>query len=394
MHGSGAEEQRVAAVRRLGLLDTAPQERFEAIVRLCQAVFGVPMAAVNLIDEQRQFALAQIGLHDGDTPRLESMCHFTVAADAELVVPDMLQDERFRDHASVTGEKHVRFYAGVPLRSEGETVGSLCLVDDRPRELTDGDLAVLRQLADLVQRAFSAEDEMARAHELQQRLLPRRGADVPGLDIAGRCSPSRELGGDFYDWQPLGESLQLLVADVMGKGLAAALIAASVRAVARGTSLFNPLDVSVGRVATSLASDLEESGSFVTLFAARLDPATGDLGYVDAGHGLACVISQGALRWLRGAGLPVGAVAGSTWQLQHDHLDPGDTLLLLSDGVLDVHGDEAGLAAAVLAAAAGGLPASGTAAALVDRLVEGARERGATDDVTVVAVVRLDLPPG
>lgn len=388
------EQARLAAVRRLGLLDSAPTERFQAIVRLCQLVFGVPMAAVNLIDKDRQFSVAQIGLHDGDTPRRESMCHFTVAADAELVVDDMLRDDRFRDHASVTGEKHVRFYAGVPLRSEGQAVGSLCLVDDRPRRLTAGDLAVLRQLADLVQREFAAEDDLARAQELQQRLLPRHEADVRGLDIAGRCLPSRELGGDFYDWQQIGDVRQVLIADVMGKGLSAALIAASVRAVARGTSLFNPLDVSVSRIATSLAEDLGESGSFVTLFAARIDPATGDLVYVDAGHGLACVVSGGSLRWLRGEGLPIGPVPGSTWQQLPDHLDPGDTLLLLSDGVLDGHENDAQLGAAVLAAVARNDAAALGAAALVDDLVAEARERGSADDVTVLAVRRTDPAAG
>lgn len=392
--GTVAEEARVAAVRRLGLLDTAPTERFQAIVRLCQLVFGVPMAAVNLIDEERQFSLAQAGLHDGDTPRLESMCHFTVAADAELVVPDLLQDQRFRDHASVSSVKRVRFYAGVPLRSEGATVGSLCLADDRPRHLSADELAVLRQLAELVQRAFSAEEEMTRAQELQQRLLPRRGAEVPGLDIAGRCLPSRELGGDFYDWQPIAGRLQVLVADVMGKGLSAALIAASVRAVTRGTSLFNPLDVSIGRVAASLAADLAESGSFVTMFAARIDPTNGDVEYVDAGHGLACVVSGGTVQWLRSTDLPVGAMPGSSWELNRARLCPDDVLLLLSDGMLDVHGDESGLAAAVLEALSGTAREAGCAASLVDRLVAGAHARGAADDVTVLAVRRTDAAAG
>ena len=379
-----SERERLAAVRHLGLLDRPPEERFEAIVRLCHLVFDVPMAAVNLIDEHRQFTVAQFGLRYADMPRRISMCDLTVASDHAFVVPDMLEDARFREHPAVTSVKKVRFYAGMPLRSEGKTVGSLCLLDDRPRELATSDLAVLRQLADLVEREFSAEEELSRALELQQRLLPSLTVDVPGLDIAGRCSPSRDLGGDFYDWQRIGDTVQVLVADVMGKGLSAALIAASVRAVARSTSVLNPLDMSVDRLAGSLASDLRETDRFVTLFAARIDPATGNLQYVDAGHGLACLVADGEVRWLRGDDLPIGAGAAGSWRLARAHLAPGAVLLLLSDGMLDVHLDEAALAASVAAAVAG----TQDAASLADRLVSEAVDLGSADDVTALAVRR------
>lgn len=378
------EQERVAAVRRLHLLDTQPEERFAAIVRLCQMVFDVPMAAVNLIDAERQYAVAQLGLHDGDTPRLESMCHFTVAGDAELIVPDMTADERFHEHASVTSEKNVRFYAGIPLRSEGLPVGSLCLVDDRPRTLDAAQLAMLRHLADLVQRELTGEEDLFRAAELQRRLLPRRVAVVPGLDVAGRCVMSREVGGDFYDWQVVDGQLQVVVADVMGKGLSAALIASSVRAVARGTSLYNPLGAAVGRIAGSLDGDLAEAGSFVTLFAARIQPETGAVTWADAGHGLAALVAGDTVTWLAGDDLPIGVATPDEWAVHGAQLTPDDGLVVFSDGVLDAYDDRARLDEAILRV----WREADDAAGFVDRLAADVRAADTTDDITVLAVRR------
>jgi serine phosphatase RsbU (regulator of sigma subunit) len=220
---------------------------------------------------------------------------------------------------------------------------------------------------------------------VQRRLLPRRLPDITGLDVAGRCVPASDVGGDFFDWQVVDGRLQVLLADVMGKGITAAIVAAGVRAVLRGTSRFNDLTTSMARTAVSMQEDLDETGSFVTLFATRIDPVTGEVGYVDAGHGLALVLSpDGATRPLRSSGLPLGTSLDETWEASSDVLEPGEVMLLVSDGVLDAFPDarEAVRQAAVLARE--GLSAQ----ELVDRILAFAALQFRPDDITVVAIRR------
>ncbi len=131
-------------------------------------------------------------------------------------------------------------------------------------------------------------DELARAAVVQQSLLPRETVRLSGYDVAGAFRPSRSVGGDFYDWYQTRDGMHFTFADAMGKGMGAALIAATVRAVMRSVADTPPaIDAAFGSASATIASDLDQSGSFVTMFHARLDSASGTLSYIDAGHGLA-----------------------------------------------------------------------------------------------------------
>jgi hypothetical protein len=331
------EQQRVRALRDLGVLDTPPEERFDRVVRLAQRVFDVPMVAVNLIDADRQWTKSGIGI-TGQTPRSASFCSHAIEQAATTVVHDASTDERFQQNPQVTGPPHIRFYAGQPLVAPGgQRVGVLCLVDDKPRDLDAADRGLLADLAGWVERELAVSSDLSAAGELQRRLLPKRLPDVPGYEIAGHCVMAREVGGDFYDWHLIDGRLHLTLADVMGKGVAAAIMAASVRSVLRGAARFNDLQQTVVRSASSLEQDLTETGTFVTAFTARLDPGSGALQYVDAGHGLAGVLDgDGAgYRRLVSEGLPLGTLPGDTWTVQSTVLHPGETLVAVSDGVLD-----------------------------------------------------------
>lgn len=378
------EKERVEAVRELDLLDQLPAERFDRIVALCRQIFDIPKVGVNLIDEDRQYTVSAVGLPLGDAPRAESMCTFTIEGPELLEVRDTLADPRFREHPAT--RDGVRFYAGVPLSvADGRRVGALCLVADEPRALTPGQRALLRTLADLVERELDHGDDLYRGRDLIRRLLPRSLPPLAGAEIAGACVPARHVGGDFYDWTILDDRLQLVVADVMGKGLSAALVAAGVRAVARGTSQFNDIAESVARIDRSMADDLAEIGAFVTLFTARLDPSRGTLEYVDAGHGLGFVVgTDGATRRLADEGLPLGVPYAARRVAREDRLDHGETLVVVSDGVLDAFG-----AVDALTAELGEIVSSAPSSrAAVDLVTAGALARRPTDDVTVVATRR------
>ncbi|WP_332760727.1 PP2C family protein-serine/threonine phosphatase [Pseudarthrobacter sp.] len=231
--------------------------------------------------------------------------------------------------------------------------------------------------------------ELERATEVQQSLLPQEDVRVDGYDVAGVFRPSRSVGGDFYDWYRTPEGLHLTFADAMGKGMGAALIAATVRAVMRSTGQRQDLDAAFASASTTIAADLDSSNSFVTLFHARLDAASGVVSYVDAGHGLALhVTAEGSAHRLPSGGPPVGAWAGSAWPQSAVSLAPGDSLVVASDGVLDVFDSVEQFTEAVLAAAHGQVSAQSAS----DAIMALAPAETAEDDVTVVVVRRLPEP--
>jgi Stage II sporulation protein E (SpoIIE)/GAF domain len=381
------ESARLDALDSLRMLDTAPEERFDRVVRLAQRLFDVPTVAVNLVDEDRQWAKASIGLPT-ELPRSHSFCSHTIRRPGTMVVPDAQQDERFRDNPLVTGDPHIRFYAGHPLTAPGgQPVGALCILDDKPRTLTETETRLLVDLADWVEKELASDAELLEAAEVQRRLLPQRPLPVPGFEIAGRCVPARSVGGDFYDWYTLrdGTSHQVVLGDVMGKGVAAAMIATSVRALVRGASRFNSLDEAVTRVGFSLDPDLDELGSFVTLFAARLRSDEPTIEYVDAGHGLAIVLrASGESRRLRSCDLPLGALPGGRWTAESVELGVGDSLVVVSDGILDLFDDTEQALGALIDAHRRVC----TAGQLVDEVARFTAARPVEDDVTCVVIRR------
>ena len=383
-----AEQARVEAVRELGLLDTPPEERFDRVVRLAQQFFDVATVAVNLIDDDRLFVKSAVGFESGGSvPRDNSFCPRTIDTQQTLVVPDARNDARWADHPFVTGDPNVRFYAATPLAGpNGQVVGALCMVDREPRELSASDRALLDDLAGWVETELAADADAVQAKEIQRRLLPRKAPEVLGYDIAGRCQPAYHVGGDYYDWHLLDDTmLQVTVADVMGKGLPAAVIAAGLRTAMRVTSRAHTLMEAVRRTAEGLQDDFGDSGTFATMFTARLRPQQGHLEYVDAGHGLAVLVSPGSpTRQLASRDLPLGAQPGSLWTSNEARLEHGDTLIAVSDGLLDAFSDpvEAVRAAEQLVASAS------SADEMADRILAAAARAPLADDLTAVVVCR------
>lgn len=381
---AGYELRRLGEVRRLGLLDHAPEDRFEKVVRLAGRLLGVEGAAVSLVDRDRVFAAASIGLSGRETPREESLCTVAIRASTPLVVPDASVDPRFRGMAAV--KQGLRFYAGQPITGPGGyPVGTLCVWGGRSRHLSTHEQETLKDLGDWVSEELAHDAELGRASQVQDALLPHDVPDLRGYQVAGRCLPSRRVGGDFFDWYPLGSTLQVTVADVMGKGVGAAIIGAGLRALLRGASRFNAVDEAVNRAAASIEDDFTATGAFATLWTGRLDPRTHTLQYVDAGHGLASILSpDGSIRRLASTGMPVGAVSGDRWTLHEDHLAPGELLVCCSDGALDLFPDVRDGADVLRRVAARATSADD----LVQTLADLARAQDPADDVTVVALWR------
>ncbi|MBA2682607.1 MAG: PAS domain S-box protein [Ktedonobacteraceae bacterium] len=150
------EQQRLAALRALQLLDTPPEERFDRITRLATLFFGVPISLVTLVEEQRQWFKSVQGLSICETPRDQAFCAYALDVQGILIVPDALLDPRFRDNPLVTEDPWIRFYAGAPIRAlDGSSLGTLCIIDRQPRDLSPADQRVLENLAQWVEHEMN-----------------------------------------------------------------------------------------------------------------------------------------------------------------------------------------------------------------------------------------------
>ena len=147
------EEQRLQALRQLTILDSPAEERFDRFTRLAAALADVPIVTVTLIDTNRQWFKSCVGLENRETSRELSFCAHVVAERQALIVVDTFADDRFADHPLVLGAPRIRFYAGFPVfHEDGVCLGTLCLIDTRPRQLAESTLQQLRELADLVEQ--------------------------------------------------------------------------------------------------------------------------------------------------------------------------------------------------------------------------------------------------
>lgn len=145
------EAERIQVLRDLLILDTPPEERFDVITSYCQSRFRVEIALVSLVDTDRQWFKSACGLTASETPRDISFCGHAILEDAVLEVRDALLDPRFADNPLVIGSPFIRFYAGAPLKlSSGHNVGTLCLIDAKPKALPEEELDHLKVLAHMV----------------------------------------------------------------------------------------------------------------------------------------------------------------------------------------------------------------------------------------------------
>lgn len=258
-------------------------------------------------------------------------------------------------------------------------------------ERTLARLTMSRQIqllrTELEKKQAQLAQEIARAAAVQSDLLPREELTISGFEVGARCLPASAVGGDFYDWQRLSESnISITVGDVMGKGMSAALLMATVRAVIRAMGTQHGPAAAMQHTATSLDGDLARAGAFVTVFHAHLDVETAELRYVDAGHGQVFLRrADGTIDVLQPWGLPLGVISTELYREGSVTMRPGDLLVIYSDGLStarpDLFRDRLTLAEQI--------PADEAASLTAQRLVELATEGGPLpDDLTVVVVRR------
>jgi diguanylate cyclase (GGDEF)-like protein len=164
------EEERLAALRGYEVLDGPSSEGFDRLTQLSSQLFGVPIAVISLVDQDRQWFLSRTGLNACQTDREVAFCAHAICQDDVLVVEDACQDPRFRDNPLVTDAPGIRFYAGAPLiTAEGHALGTLCVIDTQPRHFSGTDQRMLRQLARMVMEQLESHRRRHRQQPEQER---------------------------------------------------------------------------------------------------------------------------------------------------------------------------------------------------------------------------------
>jgi PAS domain S-box-containing protein len=221
------EAERLAALRRYEVLDTPPEPAYDDLAMLAARLCRTPIALVTLVDENRQWFKASVGMKVRSTPRADSFCARAIRQPAPqqvMVVPDARRDERFRDNPLVTGEPHIRFYAGAPLVTpDGHALGTLCVIDTAPRESADEIAASLAALA----RQVVAQLELRRVLKEQREAFDRyRAAEAARCRLAAIVESSEDaivgedLAGNVTSWNKAAEQLfGWTAAEMLGRSM-------------------------------------------------------------------------------------------------------------------------------------------------------------------------------
>ncbi|MEU9298031.1 GAF domain-containing SpoIIE family protein phosphatase [Streptomyces sp. NPDC048266] len=381
-----AEAARMAAVRRYDILDTPPDGAYDRVAALAARLFEVPVATVTIVDEDRIWFKATHGL-EGVTEigRDPGLCASAVLTDDTTVIPDTLLDPVACSNPLVAGPMGVRFYAAAPIiTADGYRLGTVNILDTRPREISEADASTLGDLAAVVcdqlelrlsalnavraeqerrkveQERREAEEEArqraerdkaaiaAFASTLQRTLVPPALPAVPGLELAChyKTASPQEVGGDFYDVFPVsGGRWAFFLGDVCGKGAEAATVTSLTRYTLRAAALVDAdPTAALNALNTALLLDAAVGTRFCTAIFGLLDPAW-DGGFTvtlaTGGHPPAYHLSPAEGGGVRveavraQGGMLVGAFPEAAFAARTLHLAPGEGLLLYTDGLTE-----------------------------------------------------------
>lgn len=199
------ETARLAALEKYAILDTDPEQCFDDLTLLASFICKTPIALISLVDGERQWFKSRVGTAVTETPREIAFCSTAILQSDVMVVPDALKDERFRHNPLVVSEPHIRFYAGAPLiTEEGYALGTLCVVDQSPRDLAANEREALKALSRLIlaQLEFrknlillkeALTDRTKEEHERQMEILKLQGTLVRVLGLHRSIAAKRPL---------------------------------------------------------------------------------------------------------------------------------------------------------------------------------------------------------
>ena len=423
--GAGAEE-RLALLLEIARRSRGTLDLGELLDRLLDAVGGVVT-----YDAAGIFALSEALAHGGLRPPgritavarrgylerpvaedrmlsgADGLVGHAIRSGTSVLVPDVRHDARY-----IVGRRETLSELVVPIRVDGRVIAALDLESDRPAAYDARDLERLEFFAEAAAMALEKailhrrlveleqiDAQLRLAREVQVGLLPHATPHLPGWQVAGLCRPSLELGGDLYDVFPLaGGRCGLVIGDVAGKGVAAALIMATFRALLRarreGAEGSEPSPAASVAAVSRLLRESAPARAFITCCYAALEPASGELVYASCGHPPGLLVRRdGRIEELENSGPALGIFESERFVDGRAVLAPGERLLLYTDGLTataDPAGEPFGVERVRAALAELRLrPAGDLAEQLVHRVVDFAASAHLTDDLTLLIVDRL-----
>jgi sigma-B regulation protein RsbU (phosphoserine phosphatase) len=351
------EADRLAAVRRYDVLDTPPDGAFERITALAARHFGVPISIVSIVDTDRIWFKSHHGVDVDEIGRDPGLCASAILQDGPWVVENAATDPRTLANPLVAGELGLRFYAGAPLRTrDGFNLGTLCVIDQKPRDFTEEQAGTLADMAavvmDELELRLAAREAVGHelklreqaermAQALQESLLPRELPRVAGAELAALYTPADAgiVGGDFYDVFETADGWALVVGDVSGKGASAAAVTALARHTIRSASLSattpgNVLDLLNRTMFITREEDTVEHFCTVLVVFVRSSENGFSVTAASAGHPPALVIGpDGSWTELGAGGPPAGWYPEAVFDESFGELHGGNSLVLYTDGL-------------------------------------------------------------
>jgi len=382
------------------------------ITRSVVELMGVKAATIRLLNDDRKelviqsaHGLSERYMNKGPILISESQIDQAALRGKTVYIEDMAEDTRvmYPDEGRREGLASI---LAVGMIYRGRPVGVMRVYTEKVQVFTKTKMYMLRAIAQMAAAAtrnaqldaerlekLRIQRQVQLGAEVQRRLLPQSVPDCPPFELAGRYEPCFELGGDFYDFIPLGGTLGIAIGDVVGKGVAAGMLMASVRASLRAHAEdIYDLDDVMGRVNVALAHDTRDN-EFATVFYGALDRQTIKLTYCSAGHEPVLLLRDNEFIELGEGGLPLGIMPGEKYVKGQIDLRPGDLLLAYTDGLTDAMNfdDERfgrdRLLGAMLDAAGGSAQAVVNHVLWEVRRFVGLKER--VDDITLIAI-RVD----
>lgn len=359
------EDQRLTELRAMNILDTPAEERFDRVVRLATRVFDVPMAYIALVDSDRQWFKSKCGVATDQTGRDVSFCGHTILQQEPLIIQDAKSDDRFHDNPLVTGDPHIRFYAGYPLAGpNGRNIGTLCLADRKPRLMDDRQMMTFRELAAVAEHELNMVDvirtqrslievkdalaatqkrlaeELDEAADYVRSLLPPK-LDGP-IQTDWQFISSSQLGGDFFGYHWLDDRwFVIYLLDVCGHGVGASLLSISMHNALRRETLPDTRFDQPGKVLSALNRAFpmtENNNKFSTMWYGAYDTKTRTMHFATAGHPPAILFDGpgNPPTHLDTPNLILGLLPDTEFETHSHVLPPGSRLYVFSDGAFEV----------------------------------------------------------
>lgn len=332
----------------------------EALDRLAEAavkITGVKACSIRLLDEQAgelqmrsTYGLSEEYRNKGPVTKGDAVVKAAFAGEA-VVLDDMRVDGRVK-YKDATIKEGLVSQLTVAMRFRDKAIGVLRLYSPRPKRFYEDDIALARAVASQCAVAITNAKLYAEAIEgariaeqvrlaavIQRRMIPEQPPRIKGFDIAAKYIPCFEVGGDFYDFVKLGDNqLVIVISDVIGKGIPAALMMAlfrgAVRAYTNSGCGLGTIEYVIGRLNKMACSECRD-GEFISLFYAVIDIAERKVTYCNCGHEPTVLIRDGAFVDLNNGGLVLGIDAEAEYEVGTVELKKGDCLLFYTDGLID-----------------------------------------------------------